>query len=444
MNKLHAHVFKGSLLSATLKKRLDGLAKGAAAKKAKPTANESQKKAGPAPNRASRLIVRNLPFDITEQDLRAIFLPHGPIYSVHIPLAPVVQNEDDVKTEQEDAKPVMRSKGFAFVWFLSRKDAEKAMEGCNGMTVEAGMADTLVSDKQKKKKQRREEKKLKAKGGEEAADEEGDEQDEGASRRRVIAVDWALSKDKWEAEKAKMEAENDDEAMSDEDSEDGDDDSDDGSSEDGSDSEDEQLGVHEDGSDDSGSEADSDDSHSEDESADDDDEKPAKPTLPPPEVGTTVFVRNVPFEATEDELRTLYVHLTSLHTSTAHTVSRFRAFGPLRYARITMDVATGRSRGTGFACFWNKEDADKAIQQSTILRAETMGDESAMVSIPLHDAVYFLSFPFTGQEEPIQDAVPAHTRSIGFDSAKSCATRANARCEPRSYSRRGEQAQGGR
>ena len=44
-----------------------------------------------------------------------------------------------------------------------------------------------------------------------------------------------------------------------------------------------------------------------------------------------------------------------------------------------MDVATGRSRGTGFACFWNKEDADKAIEQSNILRAETVGNEPAVV-----------------------------------------------------------------
>lgn len=52
---------------------------------------------------------------------------------------------------------------------------------------------------------------------------------------------------------------------------------------------------------------------------------------------------------------------------------RFRGFGPLRYARITVDGATGRSRGTGFACFWKKEDADKVIEQSDILRTETTG-----------------------------------------------------------------------
>jgi nucleolar protein 4 len=53
----------------------------------------------------------------------------------------------------------------------------------------------------------------------------------------------------------------------------------------------------------------------------------------------------------------------------------FRAFGPLRYARITLEPATGRSRGTGFACFWNKEDADKVVEQSDLLRTETMGNE---------------------------------------------------------------------
>ncbi|KAI9063670.1 RNA-binding domain-containing protein [Trametes sanguinea] len=369
VNKLHAHVFKGSLLSATLKKRLDGLAKAA---KVKPSAKA---KPGPAPNRNSRLIVRNLPFDITEQDLRAIFLPYGPIYSVHIPLATEtksegVKQEEEVKQEEGTSKPRPRTKGFAFVWFLSRKDAEKALEKCNGMTVEAGVAQTLISDKQKKKKQRREEKKRKAaeKGAEESEGDSDDEEKDERGGKRVIAVDWALSKDKWEAEKAKLEEalqdeEEDGESGSSDNSDDSDD-TDEGSSDSESGSEDEQLGVHDGDSDESDSHGSDDDSdeHDSDEESDEDDQKPAKPTLPPPEVGTTVFVRNVPFEATEDELRTL-----------------FRAFGPLRYARITMDAATGRSRGTGFVCFWNKEDADKAIEQSNILRAETVGDTPAIV-----------------------------------------------------------------
>ncbi|TBU55534.1 RNA-binding domain-containing protein [Dichomitus squalens] len=368
VNKLHAHVFKGSLLSATLKKRLDSLAKVAKAKPAKPSAQQKSV-FGPAPNRNSRLIVRNLPFDITEQDLRAIFLPYGPIYSIHIPLTSDVKPEEGVKADEgSDQKPQVkqRSKGFAFVWFLSRKDAEKAMEGCNGTEVEAGMAEALVSDKQKKKKQRREEKKLKAKAknedGEGGEDEDEDDETDENRRKRTIAVDWALSKDKWEAEKAKVEEALAEEEHADVDmkDEEGSESSEGGSGESDSD---EQLGVHDGDSDDSHSNSDGSDSDSGEDDDEEKDQKPAKPTLPAPEVGTTVFVRNVPFEATDDELRTL-----------------FRAFGPLRYARITMDHATGRSRGTGFACFWNKEDADKAIEQSDILRAETVGNEPAVTT----------------------------------------------------------------
>ena len=59
--------------------------------------------------------------------------------------------------------------------------------------------------------------------------------------------------------------------------------------------------------------------------------------------------------------------------------SSFRSFGPLRYARITKDPDTGRSRGTGFACFWNKEDADRTVRQSELLHAETVG-QSTMAS----------------------------------------------------------------
>lgn len=47
-----------------------------------------------------------------------------------------------------------------------------------------------------------------------------------------------------------------------------------------------------------------------------------------------------------------------------HRLARFRTFGPLRYAKITMDRETGRSRGTGFACFWKTEDADKVLEEA--------------------------------------------------------------------------------
>jgi len=165
VNKLHAHVFKGALLSVTLKKRLDGAAK-------------QRHASTPMPSRANRLIVRNLPFDITEQDLRAVFLPHGSIFSIDIPLTDA---DNHVKAEDGSPSAPPHGKGFAFVWMWNRKEAEAAMSACNGIQVRAGFATDLVKDKQKKKKARREEKKQAE--GKKALDNPG----------RTIAVDWALS-----------------------------------------------------------------------------------------------------------------------------------------------------------------------------------------------------------------------------------------------------------
>ena len=290
MNKLHAHVYKGSLLSVTLKKRLDGLAK--------PLANlQKGKKAsvGSAPTHASRLIVRNLPFDVTEQDLRAVFLPYGPIHEIHIPR----QTTDAEAGQAENTASTRKlcSRGFAFVWMLSKKDAEKAIQECNGSVIRAGTAQSLVSDKQKKKKERRlEMKRLKTaaarkKGGESDAESDDDIEDREMETERVIAVDWALSKDRWKEEQTKIE----DHEMND--VSESDDDAD--SSDSGSGADEEGLGLH------GGSEDDSDGSASESEDENDGDEERVKPQLPHPETGSTVFIRNIPFDATEDELRTL-------------------------------------------------------------------------------------------------------------------------------------------
>jgi len=163
-------------------------------------------------------------------------------------------------SKEEGREP--RAKGFGFVWMMSRKDAEKAIEGANGVTL----------------------------GG-------GKEEDSNAKgKERVIAVDWALSKEKWEVEKEKIMEQQGEEGGSDNgegsssgSSSENDDDDDDDSSEDG------HVGVHED----------SDEESDEDGSERSDEEEVERPQLPPPETGNTIFIRNVPFDATEDELRTL-------------------------------------------------------------------------------------------------------------------------------------------
>jgi cold-inducible RNA-binding protein len=62
-------------------------------------------------------------------------------------------------------------------------------------------------------------------------------------------------------------------------------------------------------------------------------------------MSTKLFVGNLSFNTTQDELRDL-----------------FAAFGPVAQADIIMDKMTGRPRGFGFVTMESKEDAEKAIE----------------------------------------------------------------------------------
>lgn len=76
-----------------------------------------------------------------------------------------------------------------------------------------------------------------------------------------------------------------------------------------------------------------------------DDEDIERPTDRPDERSTTIFVRNLPFTCTDEDLE-----------------DHFSRFGTTRYARIVVDAMTERSKGTGFVCFYNTEDADACLR----------------------------------------------------------------------------------
>lgn len=144
---------------------------------------------------------------------------------------------------------------------LTRKDAEKAMEAVNGTTV-------FGEDNFK------------------AVVPEGEERKGG----REVAVDWALSRDKWEKEKAE-EAEVEPEVAAEEDVEEEEEEA----AESGEDAEMEDGTILAPMGDDEESEED----------------EAVTPALPPPSEQTTLFVRNLSFEVTEDQLRTLCVYTSS-------------------------------------------------------------------------------------------------------------------------------------
>lgn len=147
---------------------------------------------------------------------------------------------------------------------------------------------------------------------------------------RTVAVDWAVEKDEWEEKKPRELAVAEAEEKAEEDGGVGmigDDDA-------------ESMDNASDASSDEGS-----DIGDFDEDSDEDDDKPDHSAEGDSFV---VFIRNLPFSTSDGSL---YEHFKS-------------CFGPVRYARIVMDHATERPRGTGFVCFYNKESYDKCLSEA--------------------------------------------------------------------------------
>ena len=67
---------------------------------------------------------------------------------------------------------------------------------------------------------------------------------------------------------------------------------------------------------------------------------------------STLFIRNLPFTTDDEKLK-----------------EHFDVFGPVRYARVVLDHATERSKGTGFVAFYNIDDADACLREAPRLRA---------------------------------------------------------------------------
>ncbi|GAA5916402.1 hypothetical protein JCM5296_005648 [Sporobolomyces johnsonii] len=311
MTKLNNHVFRGVLVSAAVKSTWDlcqrlGRSKG-----------------------GGRLLIRNLGFDVTVADLRAVFSRFGSLHSITLPLDPSTS----------------RPRGFAFVYFITRSYAEAALKAINGTRIFAGMAAERIASeggKEGKKKEVREKKKAEKEqsgGG-------------GGEKGRVVAVDWALGKEDWkkaqEGEGAGAEGAEDDAESGSEES---------GSEEESSDEEDEDeedsdMSPVPEGAEDS-------DMSPEPEQHPDDDDDDLEEEPKAPQEGTTLFVRNISFETTEAELYDL-----------------FKQFGPVRYARIVYDPTTKRSRGTAFVCLWNDADAQQVLTECEALNAGLAGETS--------------------------------------------------------------------
>lgn len=85
--------------------------------------------------RKCRLIVRNLSFQSTEQNLVDKMSKFGPLVSVEIPLTEKEKRSGTSEASARPAKNVARPTGFGFVTFLCEKDAKLAVEDSSGLKV---------------------------------------------------------------------------------------------------------------------------------------------------------------------------------------------------------------------------------------------------------------------------------------------------------------------
>ncbi|XP_069048675.1 RNA-binding protein 28 [Lepisosteus oculatus] len=273
-----------------------------APKKQKPKSTKKSKK-------KARLIIRNLSFKCTEDDLKQFFSKYGAVLEVNIP-------------RKADGK----MRGFAFVQFKNVLEAGKALKATNLKEIKG----------------------------------------------RQVAVDWAVAKDKFIATQQSSSTESKKEEEKEETSEDSDieDNSEEEEEntetpqknkpgkkapveteeceiDDDTESSDEHSAAedHEEENDAESEEADSDGSDSVSEN-EEDNEIPAQKKHHTSDVneGKTVFIRNLSFDTEEDGLEELLLE-----------------YGELKYVRIVLHPDTEHSKGCAFAQFKTKEAAEKCI-----------------------------------------------------------------------------------
>lgn len=268
-----------------------------------------------------KLIIRNLPWSIkTPEQLTELFQKFGKVKHATLP------------KKGQDTQA-----GFGFVVMRGKKNAEKALAAVNGINVDGrtlavdwavekeawesqakpeGTADTKSEKKKSSKNAPKPE----------AEPEEDNEADDLANFMKNFGDELESEPESDEEDRsADKDRENDED--------------DDEKNEDGESSED-----FEDVDDDEDNEVE------EDESENEEIEEIANKY--PPRVmitdnSSTLFIRNLPFTTRDADLK-----------------EHFNNFGPVRYARVVMDRATDRPRGTAFVCFFNVEDADNCFRNA--------------------------------------------------------------------------------
>ncbi|XP_029779746.1 RNA-binding protein 28 isoform X5 [Suricata suricatta] len=279
-------------------------------------------------DKKARLIIRNLSFKCSEDDLKTIFAQFGAVLEVNIP-----------------RKPDGKMRGFAFIQFKNLLEAGKALKSMNmkeikGRTVAVDWA--VAKDKYKNTQSASasgEEKRLEPKQqelGKENGREEEDMEEEDTEEEDDEEEEWEESKESRETKPTQIRKKAVRRAPAVESSEE--------------DHSDEDSDLGEGSSVDSGEELAQSEASSEQQ--DDEDVKVSKKKKRklPSDVneGKTVFIRNLSFDSEEEELGEL-----------------LQQFGDLKYVRIVLHPDTEHSKGCAFAQFMTQEAAQKCLEAAS-------------------------------------------------------------------------------
>jgi nucleolar protein 4 len=267
--------------------------------------------------RNARVIIRNLSFYANEKHIKkAMESEFGQVLAVDLPLVPALPKEDS-----KSRANVPRHRGFAFVTFANAVAARKAVERGNEIEI----------------------------------------------KNRLVAIDFSVSKmvhqKMLKEDEQKKEEESDDEE---EESKSGDEDeSKSGSESEGSGSDDESKSSQDEEKD--SDEESTSDSEEDDDEKDDTTAKEAKqakkevPEFDESESKRTLFLRNIPFDATRKDVFDL-----------------FREFGRIQAVYLVKDPQTGVFRGTAFVRFETEKSCSKALEASG--KTGDGGESSTFVS----------------------------------------------------------------
>ncbi|XP_047704690.1 RNA-binding protein 28 isoform X1 [Prionailurus viverrinus] len=281
-------------------------------------------------DKKARLIIRNLSFKCSEDDLRMVFAQYGAVLEVSIP-----------------RKPDGKMRGFAFVQFKNLLEAGKALKSMNmkeikGRTVAVDWA--VAKDKYKntqsasapgEKRLGPKHQELSKENGREEEDgteEEEEEEEEGEDNKEARVTKPTQNPNNSElchcrAIKKAPTVESSEEDHSDEDSD-----------------------PEESDSVDDGDELAQSDTDSEQQEDEDVQVSKKKKRKLPSDVneGKTVFIRNLSFDSEEEELGEL-----------------LQQFGDLKYVRVVLHPDTEHSKGCAFAQFMTQEAAQKCLEAAS-------------------------------------------------------------------------------